>query len=243
MPVLKGGRTFYGEAIGILMLDTSFPRPPGDVGNATTFDFPVRYRIVRGASPQRVVIEQDPALLEPFIQGARELEQDGVRAITTSCGFLALFQRELAACVGVPLFTSSLMQMPVVHRMLRPGQKIGVLTANSHHLTPRVLEAVGASDVPYVVSGSQGTPSFYQVFVMDGKELDYEEAERGVVKMACDLLSEHPEVGAFVCEGTNFSNFAPAVQEATGLPFFDIVTMTRWISQGVVRRRVVGGFM
>jgi Asp/Glu/hydantoin racemase len=243
MPLLKGGRTFYGEAIGILMLDTSFPRPPGDIGNATTFDFPVRYRIVRGASPQRVVIEQDPALLEPFIQGARELEQDGVRAITTSCGFLALFQKELAARVDVPLFTSSLMQMPVVHRMLRPGQKIGVLTANSHHLTPRVLEAVGASDVPYVVSGSQETPAFYQVFVMDGKELDFEEAERGVVKMARDLVNEHPEVGAFVCEGTNFANFAPAVQEATGLPFFDIVTMTRWIYQGVVRRRVVGGFM
>ena len=158
MTVLRGGRTFYGEAIGILMLDTSFPRPPGDIGNATTFDFPVRYRIVRGASPQRVVIEQDPALLEPFVQGARELQQEGVRAITTSCGFLALFQREMAASVDVPLFTSSLMQMPVVYRMLRPDQKIGVLTANSHHLTPRVLEAVGASDVPYVVSGSQETP-------------------------------------------------------------------------------------
>ncbi len=243
MPVLRGGRTFYGEAIGILMLDTSFPRPPGDIGNATTFDFPVRYRIVRGASPQRVVIEQDPALLEPFIQGARELQQEGVRAITTSCGFLALFQRELAAAVDVPLFTSSLMQMPVVYRMLRPEQKIGVLTANSHHLTPRVLDAVGASDIPYVVSGSEETPSFYQVFVMDGKELDFEEAERGVVKMARDLVNEHPAVGAFVCEGTNFANFAPAVQEATGLPFFDVVTMTRWVYQGVVRRRVVGGFM
>jgi len=243
MTILKGGRTFYGEAIGILMLDTSFPRPPGDIGNATTFDFPVRYRIVRGASPQRVVIEQDPALLEPFIQGARELQQDGVRAITTSCGFLALFQREMAAAVDIPLFTSSLMLMPVVHRMLRPDQKIGVLTANSRHLTPRVLEAVGASGIPYAVSGSQETPSFYQVFVMDGKELDFEEAERGVVKMAVDLLNEHPDVGAFVCEGTNFSNFAPAVQEATGLPFFDIVTMTRWMAQGVVRRRVVGGFM
>ena len=243
MPLFKGGRTFYGEAIGILMLDTSFPRPPGDIGNATTFDFPVRYRVVRGASPQRVVIEQDPALLEPFIQGARELVQEGVRAITTSCGFLALFQREMAAAVDVPMFTSSLMQMPVVHRMLKPGQKIGVLTANSHHLTPRVLEAVGASGIPYVVSGSEETPSFYQVFVMDGKELDFEEAERGVVKMARDLVNADPTVGAFVCEGTNFANFAPAVQEATGLPFFDVVTMTRWVYQGVVRRRVVGGFM
>jgi hypothetical protein len=243
MSVLKGGRAFYGEAIGILVLDTRFPRPPGDIGNATTFDFPVRFKVVRGASVGRVVIEQDPALLEPFIKGARELQAEGVKAITTSCGFLALFQREMAAALEIPVFTSSLLQMPAVYRMLRPDRKIGILTANSQHLTPRVLEAVGAADIPYVLSGSQDTPSFYGVFVMNGEELDFAQAEKGVVAMATDLVRRHPEVGAFVCEGTNFSNFGPAVQEAVGLPFFDVVTMTRWVYQAVVRRRVVGGSM
>lgn len=243
MPVLKGGRAFYGEAIGILVLDTRFPRPPGDIGNATTFDFPVRFKVVRGASPRRVVIEQDPDLLKPFLQAALELQEDGVKAITTSCGFLALFQREMAAALEIPVFTSSLMQMPAVYRMLRPDKKIGILTANSQHLTPRVLEAVGAADIPYVVSGSQETPAFYGVFVMNGEELDFAEAEKGVVALASDLVRRHPEVGAFVCEGTNFSNFGPTVQEATRLPFFDVVTMTRWVYQGVVRRRVAGGFM
>src|ERR671928_80969 len=93
MPIVRGGRGNYGEAVGVLTLDTIFPRIPGDVGNATTFDFPVRFSVVRGASPRRVVHEQDPALLKPFIEAAQELEAAGCRAITTTCGFLALFQR------------------------------------------------------------------------------------------------------------------------------------------------------
>jgi hypothetical protein len=122
MPIIKGSRANYGEAIGIITLDTCFPRIPGDVGNATTFDFPVRFKVVAGASPRRVVHEQDPELLRPFIEAAQELEHTGCRAITTTCGFLALFQKDMAASVNVPLFTSSLLQVPVVHKMLRPDQ-------------------------------------------------------------------------------------------------------------------------
>jgi hypothetical protein len=244
MPRVTGGRTTYGESIGILMLDTRFPRIPGDIGNATTFDFPVRFKVVKGASPIRVVIDNDPALLEPFIAAARELEADGVRAITTSCGFLALFQKEMAAAVDIPVFTSSLLQAPVVYRMLKPDQKIGILTAHGETLDERHLRAVGIDEsIPVVVAGSQHTEAFYGVFVKNGLTLETEAAEAGVVRMACDLVERHPEVGAFVCEGTNFSSFGPAVQETTGRPFFDIVTMTHWVHQGVVKRRVPGGFM
>lgn len=31
---MHGGFTNYGETIGVLMLDSTFPRPPGDIGNA-----------------------------------------------------------------------------------------------------------------------------------------------------------------------------------------------------------------
>src|SRR4051812_19836892 len=117
MTVLHGGRTLYGHALGILMLDTRFPRPPGDVGNATTWPFPVRYRIVPGASPRRA-IDADPSLLEPFLDAAREVEADGVPAITTSCGFLAVFQRELAGAVRIPVLSSSLLQVPYAARLV-----------------------------------------------------------------------------------------------------------------------------
>ena len=37
MTHLYGGYTTYGQPIGILMLDTRFPRIPGDIGNAKTY--------------------------------------------------------------------------------------------------------------------------------------------------------------------------------------------------------------
>lgn len=95
--------------LGVLMLDTRFPRVVGDIGNPLTFDFPVLYRTLRGASPQRVVRERDPALLAPFIDAGRALVEQGATAITTSCGFLVLFQRELKAALPVPVWTSSLL--------------------------------------------------------------------------------------------------------------------------------------
>ena len=153
MALLRGGRTVYGQALGILMLDTRFPRPPGDVGNANTWPFPTQYRIVRGADTSRIMGEHpDPTLLEPFLEAARDLEAHGVRAITTSCGFLAVFQRELAAAVSIPVLTSSLLQVPLVSRLLRPDQKVGVLTERPH-LTERHFQAVGwsARDVPVVM--------------------------------------------------------------------------------------------
>ena len=118
---VRGGFNQYGFTVGILMLDTRFPRIPGDMGNATTFPFPVRYHRVTGANPDLVVRRGAEGLLPNFIEGARALEREGVGAITTNCGFLIKYQRELAAAVSVPVFTSSLLLVPLVHRMLAPG--------------------------------------------------------------------------------------------------------------------------
>ncbi|WP_249137594.1 hypothetical protein [Bradyrhizobium canariense] len=131
---LRGGYTNYGETIGILMLDTKFPRPRGDIGNALSYDFPVRYKIVRGAHATKIMGDHpDASLLEPFVVAAQELEAEGVKAITTSCGFLAPFQKQLAAAVNIPVFTSSLIQAPLIHAMLPPGKIIGVFTERGSH--------------------------------------------------------------------------------------------------------------
>jgi hypothetical protein len=92
MTIIRGGYNLYGRSIGILMLETRFPRIPGDLGNSTSFPFPIVHRVVPRATPERVVTECDAALLEPFIEGARALEREGALAITTNCGFLAMFQ-------------------------------------------------------------------------------------------------------------------------------------------------------
>lgn len=225
----KGGFNIYGQSIGILMLETLFPRILGDIGNALTFDFPVRYKIVKRASPKKVVVEGAKELLPLFIEGARELEAEGVGAVTTSCGFLAIFQREQADAVSVPIFTSSLLQIPLVYRMLRRDQKVGILIVFSEHLSREHSEAVGEGDIPVVIMGTERGVEFTSVFVGNELYLDVEKAKADVVEAAKTLISDHPEVGAIVLECTNMPPNSKAIQEAVGLPVFDIITLTKWV--------------
>ena len=160
---LCGGTNVCGIPIGILCLETYYPKPPGHVRNASTFDFPVMYRVIHGATPRRVVDEADRDLLQPFIAAAQELEREGVLAITGSCGFLALFQAELADCVDIPVFVSSLIQLPMVFGMLKRDQKVGILTARKRSLTHAHLEAVGAGHVPVCVVGMDDQSEFCEV--------------------------------------------------------------------------------
>lgn len=227
MTRLRGGRTVYGQPLGILMLDTRFPRPPGDVGNATTWPFPTQYRIVRGADTSRIMgQEPDPTLLEPFAEAARDLEAHGVRAITTSCGFLAIFQRELAAAVSVPVLTSALLQVPLAARLLRPDQKVAVLTEQPH-LTERHFQGVGwsALDVPVVLESLPPDAVFPTVFIGNSLECDTDLLEREMVELARRTVRDHPEVGALVLECTNFVPYSQAMRRATGLPVYDLYTL------------------
>src|SRR6266850_1398586 len=136
---VRGGFNQYGFTVGILMLDTRFPRIPGDMGNAQTFPFPVRYQRVTGADPDLVVRRGAEGLLPAFVEGAQALEREGVGAITTNCGFLIKYQAPLARSVHVPVCTSSLLLVPLVHRMLAPGGRVGIMTVNAGTLTPEHL--------------------------------------------------------------------------------------------------------
>jgi hypothetical protein len=238
MTLLRGGRTVYGQALGILMLDTRFPRPPGDVGNASTWPFPTQYRIVKGADTSRIMGEApDPTLLEPFVEAARDLEAHGVRAITTSCGFLAVFQRELAAAVSVPVLTSSLLQVPIVARLLRPDQKVAVLTEQPH-LTERHFQGVGwsARDVPVVLESLPPDAVFPTVFIGNSLECDTAILEAEMVELARRTARDHPEVGALVLECTNFVPYSQAMRRATGLPVYDLYTLVMWATLGLEGR-------
>ncbi len=240
MPIYRGGRAIFGEAIGILLLDTKFPRVPGDIGNASTFDFPVRIKMIPGATPQRIVLEGDESILPEFIKGAIELEAEGVRAITTSCGYLSTYQRTIADAVNVPVFTSSLMQVPMVSKMLRKGKKVGILTIDSRRIRPDTLSTAGITNEPIVIMGSEEVPEFYNTYPRGSLEIDPEKVEGAVVRMVQSLIQRDPAVGAIVCEATNYAPYAAAVQEATGLPWFDIITLIKTVYDGVVKQRYRG---
>jgi Asp/Glu/hydantoin racemase len=223
---VRGGYNQYGFSVGILMLDTRFPRIPGDMGHAATFPFPVRYHRVEGAAPDLVVRRGAEGLLPAFIAGARQLESEGVGAITTNCGFLVKFQAQLAASVSVPVFTSTLLLVPLVHRMLRPGRRVGLMTVNAATLTAEHLRGAGiGEDVPLAVVGMEGEKEFTRVLLGDELELDVDLAREEHVRVARRLVADHPDVGAIVLECTNMPPYAADIQRATGLPVFDIVSL------------------
>ena len=227
---VRGGFNQYGITVGILMLDTRFPRIPGDMGNAGTFPFPVRYHRVPGAGPDLVVRRGAAGLLPAFIEGARQLEREGVGAITTNCGFLVTFQRELAASVRVPVFTSSLLLVPLVHRLLPPGGRVGIMTVSAATLGPDHLEGAGIGpDIPIAVAGLETEKEFTRVLLGDELELDVDVAREEHVRVARRLVAEHPDVGAIVLECTNMPPYAADIQRETGLPVFDIVSLVTMV--------------
>src|SRR5712671_19928 len=162
------------------MLDTKWPRPPGDMGNALTWPFPVLYKVVPGASSRRVVVDRAEGLLDGFLDAAAELVRLGADGITTTCGFLSLYQREIAAHVGVPVATSSLMQIPFVEGVLPPGKRVGVLTISAANLTGEHLRAAGADPATPVVGTDDGG-EFTRVIINDEERLDVAAAERDVL--------------------------------------------------------------
>ena len=235
-----GGKNIFGFSIGILMLESKFPRIPGDMGNATTWDFPVLYKVVKNASPDAVVRKGDSDLLELFITAAKELEKEGVRAITTNCGFLAMFHNEMAAAVDVPVFTSSLMQVPLVHAMLKPTQKVGIITINSQALSQKHLGAVGVDKVPHVIIGTEDEEEFTRAILDNEMELDVDKSRDDLVKVAAKLVSDHPDVGAVVLECTNMMPYAAAIQQEIDLPVFDIYTLVQMVHLAAVRNPFSG---
>jgi hypothetical protein len=225
--LLTGGRTVYGLALGMLMMDTKFPRAVGDIGNAATWPMPVTYRVVRGAIPERLAqSEPDLELLAPFIDGVRALEADGVRAICTSCGFLAAYQRELADAVTIPVFASSLLQVPMAASVIRADQRVGVITARTV-LTERHFNGVGwsSADIPVVQVAPPEDGPFVATFVGDAPEADGDEIEAEVASLTDELVARYPDVGAVVLECANLAPFGPTVRRISGLPVFDLYTL------------------
>lgn len=233
--IARGGKAVCGARLGILMLDARFPRIPGDVGHAGTWPFPVLYKVVRGATPVRVVTRRAEGLLEPFLEAAAELVATGADGITTNCGFLSLFQAELAAHCGVPVATSSLMQAPMIERLLPPGRRVGILTISAEALTPEHLQAAGVSlNTPIV--GTERGREFHRVILGDEERLDVIAAERDLLEAGDELVTRHPEVGAVLLECTNMCPYAGALQRRLGLPVFDMVSFVSWFHAGLAPR-------
>lgn len=237
--VTRRTQSWYGEQIGILILDAAYPCVPGNVGNATTYNFPVRFQEVEGASIDRLLNQRDPALKQAFVDAAVELQNRGVKAITGACGFMAYFQEEVAAAVDIPVFLSSLMQIPFMHALC--GGRVGVITANASRLTPRHFTASNvAENVPLAIAGMEDQREFREAILEERGTLDSALIETEVIDVAKRLVAENPDVASILLECSDLPPYAHAVQAATGRPVFDFITMINYVQQSVARKAYVG---
>ncbi len=239
----RGGQNICGASIGVLCLESYFPKPPGHIKNPSSLPFPVLYEMIDGVSVPDLLNNRSPDLLEPFIRGAQRLEREGVRAITGSCGFLAIFQKELAASVSVPLFASSLIQVPLAFHMTGASAPVGILTADASALTPAHFAAVGAGDIPVAIQGLEHTAEFCEVILKNMRtSMDLVLVEEEVLAAARRLKQDRPEIRSLVLECTDLPPYAAKIQSALRMPVFDLTTLATMAHQ-VSARVEYGGLM
>lgn len=234
---IKGGYTSYGQYIGILMLDTIFPRLAGDIGNARTYKIPVRYRTVKNVSTDKMnASNAEKILLAPFIEAAKELEREGCRAITTSCSFLTGFQKQLADAVSIPVFTNTLLLAPFIHTMLNSSLKIGIFTERADLLTDDTFRQLGwsSSDIPVRVSGMPEDSPFTKLFIHDNLEEDLEVLEECIKELTKRHMEQNPDTGAIILECTNFAPFTNLIQNMAGVPVFGINQLLEYMDSCIM---------
>ncbi|MDD3823691.1 MAG: aspartate/glutamate racemase family protein [Sphaerochaetaceae bacterium] len=237
----KGKQVSYGEQVGILLLENYAPFIPGDTANATTYDFPVRFKLVEGLTVKRI-FAHDLSLKDEMISAGRSLvEEGGVRAITGDCGFMALFQKEMAAALGVPVMLSSLLQIPFIRLLIPADKKIGIITANAKSLDKTVFDAI---DVPFddrlVIEGLEDKPAFNSGINEECGFLDTDLVEKEVVQAAMTLLERDKDIRVILSECSVLPPYGKAIQDATGLPVFDFVTMINYVHSAVVKKTFSG---
>ena len=229
------GRPVLGAKLGIIILDTRFQRFPGDIGNAGSFAFPVQYAVVRGVS-LGADLKPDEATLKKFFQAVDDLVLLGVDGISTSCGFLAIMQPDLTNYSPVPVAASSLLQIPLIERVLPKGKRVGVLTAKKASLTAAHFHGVGApADLP--IAGMSDDTVFRQNLVSGNPRIDRDVQEREVLEVATGLLNEHPDIGALVLECTTLSPYSDVIEKNLNVPVYDVITLLNWFQAGLQPRR------
>lgn len=211
---------------GLMQLETL----PGNSTNPASYAYPVRLHPVRGANLHTILENPDAAVLQTMLADARAMVADGVKAITTSCGFNAIFQRELAAGVKVPVFSSSLLQVPLLRQLHGPASEICILTAKASALRPAHLAAVGIADPAGLhICGLEACAAWNTIFTHPEADVDLAAIEREVIGTALQALAQHPNIRAFVLECTDLPPFSAAIRRQTGLPVFDFISLANYI--------------
>lgn len=241
MTIVSGGKNICGVSIGVLSLESYFPKPPGHIKNPSSLPFATQYEILTGITVPELLNNPNDSMKLQVIEAAMRLESQGVQAITGSCGFLALYQADVAAAVEIPVFLSSLVQVPLVHVMT--AAPVGILTASASSLSAAHLENVGADGVPVEIQGLEDSQEFAAVILRNERTaMDLSKVAREVIAAGEALVSRAPQIGAIVLECTDLPPYAHEIQLALSRPIFDLTTLATMVAS-CVNRTPYHGFL
>lgn len=245
----RGVHVCYGMGLGIILLNDAYPGFPGDVRNPSAFPYPIQYEIAEGVTNKTLVYDKNPGQCrEAVIRAARKLESLGCRAVAAECGYFAFFQKDVADQVDIPVFMSSLLQVPFIQQVIGPKKKVGIICAQHQYLSEQHLMNVGIDpDSNYVIAGAQdeyGATEFDNLWNPNKRpevpEAYYDKAEEQMVNCARQFVDKNPDIGAIMLECTGMQPFARAVQREVELPVFSWGTLLDYAYSVVNHRDYYG---
>ena len=219
---------------GLLQLETM----PGNSTNPASYPFPVRLVEVKGANAETVILRPSRLILERMIALVKQLEQEGVRAVTTSCGFNAIFQKELAEAVDIPVFTSSLLQVPFAQAIVGKHRSVGIITANRASLKDEHLRACGITpEINYYLQGLEHCTQWRKIYEQPEEPFDMEAVSQEIMGAVEEAVAAHPDTGIILLECTDLPPYAQAIRDRFALPVLDINSLIGYValSLGVLR--------
>ena len=240
------GRNVFGVTIGLVQMHVNLAMIPGNMSNATTFDFPILYRRMNADNVADVMANPPTQnFTDAIVEAAQWLELQGVRAIMGNCGFFGSYQNAVKARINVPFYSSSLMMLPMMVHSMPGNKKVGVITANGPVLKKvQAIENCGLSledkENRIVVMGCENGAEFSSAIMANTGVYNPLKVGQEIVTVAKQMLQENKDIGAILLECTELSPHAAEVQDAVRMPVWDYTTLTKWIYSGCIRRPFVG---
>lgn len=235
------GQIMNGFPVGVLQLYNQMPFFPGNISNAYTYDYPVKYIQVEGAEIDNI-LRGDESNLQPIIDAAKILQRDGCRVICASCGFFGHYQAAVADALDVPVYLSSLIQAPWALVAMSSKKKLGVVTANAERLSDKMCRSCGITpemQERMVVAGVQNGEEFSHALTGEGG-IDYDKFGEDICAAARELVRNNPDLGALLLECADMPTYAHLIQAEHNLPVYDAITMINYAKSAVTQTPYYG---
>lgn len=248
----RPNRRVYGMGLGIMILDEVYPGFPGDIRNASGYPFPIQYQVMEDLNCNNIAVtknnEDDAIILASIMKAAKRLEWYGCKAIVAECGYFSYFQQMVAGEIDIPVFMSSLLQVPMIQQVIGPKKAVGIFCGQASSLSDAHLTNVGIDlNSNFHVKGaidesdcSQFMALWREDYRKDIPEASYKLAEKEILISCKDFVKKHPDIGAIMLECTGFQSFAKSIQRELDLPVYSWSTLLDYAYSVVVHRDFYG---